>query len=47
MIILLNQKTHESSDFNPSITSPGETIPYMSKTILSLNGENMDMDKIV
>ena len=38
---------NESSDFNRSITCPGETIPYMSKPVLSLDGENMDMDKVV
>ena len=38
---------YESSDFNRSITCPGETILYLSKPVLSLDGKNMDMDKIV
>ena len=44
----MERKTaHESSDFNRSITCPGETIPYLSKPVLCLDGENMDMDKRV
>ena len=30
-----------------SITCPGETILYLSKPVLSLDGKNMDLDKSV
>ena len=35
---------HGSSVSNRSITCSGETIHYLSKSLLCLDGENMDMD---
>ena len=35
---------HESSDSNRSITCSGKTIHYLSKPVLCLDEENMDMN---